>query len=61
MAVAASTASGAPPARPAPDHAVDRALWERLRRAAYRGHLLPEGFAVLDELHDRYPEWREEW
>ncbi|WP_042388395.1 hypothetical protein [Streptacidiphilus melanogenes] len=44
-----------------PDPVVDRAVWERLRRSAYRGHLLPEGFALVDQLHDLYPAWREEW
>lgn len=43
------------------DAAVDRAVWERLRKVARRGHLQPEGFQALDELHARYPEWREEW
>jgi hypothetical protein len=45
----------------APDPVVDRAVWERLRRAAYRGLLLPEGLRVVDELHALYPSWRAEW
>jgi hypothetical protein len=51
------------PAAPtlAPDPVVDRALWERLRRAAQRGHLQPEGFALLDQLHALYPDWRAQW
>ncbi|WP_160311093.1 hypothetical protein [Streptacidiphilus anmyonensis] len=44
-----------------PDPVVDRAIWERLRRAAYLGLLLPEGLTLLDQLHDLYPDWREEW
>lgn len=44
-----------------PDPVVDRAVWERLRRAAYKGQLQPEGAALVDELHDLYPGWREEW
>lgn len=44
-----------------PDPVIDRAVWERLRRAAYRGLLQPEGVALLDQLHDLYPAWREEW
>jgi hypothetical protein len=49
------------PVPAAPDPDIDRAAWERLRRAAYRGLLLPEGFNLVDQLHDLYPHWREEW
>ncbi|WP_160311615.1 hypothetical protein [Streptacidiphilus melanogenes] len=44
-----------------PDPVVDRVVWARLRRAAYRGLLQPEGAALVDVLHDLYPAWREEW
>ena len=49
------------PAFGAPDPVVDRAIWEQLRRAAYKGLLQPEGAALLDRLHELYPDWREEW
>jgi hypothetical protein len=56
------SASQGQDARPtAPDPVVDRAVWERLRAVARRGHLRPEGFQAIDELHRLYPEWREEW
>jgi hypothetical protein len=58
---ASSTSAGAPPTRPAADPAIDRALWERLRRAASRGLLQPEGFRLVDLLHDLYPQWRAQW
>lgn len=44
-----------------PDPVVDRAVWERLRRAAYKGQLQGEGMQLVDELHDLYPEWRDQW
>lgn len=44
-----------------PDPVVDRAIWERLRRAAYKGQLQGEGMQLLDKLHELYPEWRQEW
>lgn len=43
------------------DPVVDRAVWERLRRAAHLGHLQPEGDRVLQTLHTLYPEWRGEF
>lgn len=43
------------------EHVADRAQWETLRTAAYRGQLQPEGFRRLDQIHARHPEWREEW
>jgi hypothetical protein len=61
MAVTASSTAGAPSGRSAADPDVDRALWERLRRAASRGLLQPEGFRLVDELHDLHPEWRAQW
>ncbi|WP_152648666.1 hypothetical protein [Streptacidiphilus anmyonensis] len=61
MAVTASSTAAVSPPRPAPDPDVDRAVWERLRSTAFKGHLLPEGFALLDQLHDLYPHWRTEW
>lgn len=39
----------------------DRAQWLTLRRAAHLGQLQPEGFELVDQLHDRHPEWRKEW
>lgn len=48
-----------PPLRPS--DASDRARWLVLRRAAHLGHLQPEGFQLVDEIHERHPEWREEW
>lgn len=39
----------------------DRARWLVLRRAARLGHLEPEGVRLLDEIHDRHPDWREEF
>lgn len=44
-----------------PDRDVDRALWVRLRRAAYKGQLQPEGDQLVQQLHRLYPEWRQEW
>jgi hypothetical protein len=44
-----------------PDPVVDRAVWERLPRATYKGLLQPEGTALVDQLHNLYPTWREEW
>lgn len=44
-----------------PDPVIDRALWERLRRAAYKGQLQYEGDQLVQELHRLYPEWRAEW
>jgi hypothetical protein len=60
---ASSTAAGATPTRhaAAPDPIVDRTIWERLRRAASRGQLQPEGFKLVDLLHDLYPHWRAQW
>jgi hypothetical protein len=43
------------------DPVIDRMTWERLRRAASWGRLLPEDFQLVDELHGLYPDWREEW
>lgn len=45
----------------APDPGLDRKCWETLRRAAHLGHLQPEGFQLVAELHARYPQWLEEW
>lgn len=56
-----TTTEEGPPQASSPDPVVDRAVWERLRRAAYKGQLQPEGVALLDELHDLYPGWRAEW
>ena len=46
---------------PQPDEASDRKSWEELRAAAYLGQLWPAGFKLVDQLHDRHPEWRGEW
>lgn len=40
---------------------IDRVQWETLRRAAHLGHLQPEGMRLLDQIHERHPEWREEF
>jgi hypothetical protein len=61
MAASTTSAGAAPSRQAAPDPVVDRALWVRLRRAAAVGHLQPEGFALVDELHELHPEWRAEW
>ncbi|WP_157597311.1 hypothetical protein [Streptacidiphilus rugosus] len=45
----------------AADPVVDRAVWLRLRDVARRGQLEWEGAALVDELHELYPAWREEW
>jgi hypothetical protein len=55
------TAEPATGALEAPDDAIDRSVWTKLRRAAHRGLLLPEGFKLVDELHDLHPEWRAQW
>lgn len=44
-----------------PTDAGDRAQWLTLRRAAQLGHLQPEGFELVDRIHERHPTWREEW
>ena len=44
-----------------PSDAGDRARWLTLRRAARLGHLQPEGDQLLQQIHERHPEWREEW
>jgi hypothetical protein len=43
------------------DESLDRMCWKALRRAANYGRLLPEGFRLIDVLHDLHPEWRAEW
>lgn len=66
MTVTAFSTAGDTPTRPTdsttgPDPVIDRAIWQRLRIAASKGHLEPEGFALLDQLHALYPAWRSEW
>ncbi|WP_037599969.1 hypothetical protein [Streptacidiphilus rugosus] len=56
-----TTAQEEPVPAARPDEAVDRSTWERLRRAARLGFLQPEGACLVDELHELYPAWREEW
>jgi hypothetical protein len=46
---------------PQPDVAADRKRWTELRTDAYNGQLWPEGFKLVDELHDLHPEWRAQW
>ncbi|WP_037604128.1 hypothetical protein [Streptacidiphilus rugosus] len=46
---------------PQPDPVLDRAIWKRLRAAARLGNLQPEGALIVQELHEQYPEWREQW
>lgn len=44
-----------------PSDAGDRARWLTLRRAASLGQLQPEGDQLLQQIHERHPEWRKEW
>ncbi|WP_037606726.1 hypothetical protein [Streptacidiphilus rugosus] len=56
-----TTAQEEPASADGADRAVDRAVWERLRRAALLGFLQPEGAVLVQELHALYPEWVAEW
>jgi hypothetical protein len=47
-----------PVTAPQPDESLERKRWAELRAAAYNGRLWPEGFKLVDELHDLHPEWR---
>ena len=44
-----------------PEDVGERAQWLDLRRAARHGRLKYEGDQLLQQIHQRHPEWVAEW